>query len=55
MHGLIIGLVGASLVVLWVHGATLAFELALALLVLSCGLFGGWLWRYRHAQDSVAL
>jgi len=55
MHGLIVGLLGASLVVLWVHGATLAFELALALLVLSCGLFGGWLWRYRHAQNSVAL
>ncbi|HEU4484067.1 MAG TPA: hypothetical protein VFR96_01155 [Povalibacter sp.] len=55
LHGLLIGLVGAVLVVLWVQGGTVAFEAILALLVLSCGLFGGWLWRYRHAQRSVAL
>jgi len=55
LHGLIVGLVGASLAVLWAHGGTLVFELALALLVLFCGLFGGWLWRYRHAESTVAL
>ena len=55
LHGLIVGLVGSLLVVLWVQGGTMVFEAALALLVLACGLFGGWLWRYRHAQRSVAL
>jgi hypothetical protein len=54
LHGLIIGLVGALLAVVWLHGATLVFELFLALLVLSCGLFGGWLWRYRHAESNIA-
>jgi hypothetical protein len=54
LHGLLVGLVGATMVVLWVHSGTVAFEVTLALLVLSCGLFGGWLWRYRHAERSVA-
>ena len=54
-HGLIVGLVGAVLVVVWVRGDSPVFEVLLALLVASCGLFGGWLWRYRNGQGSVAL
>lgn len=55
LHGLLVGLTGAGMVVLWVHGGTVASEMVLAMLVLSCGLFGGWLWRYRHAQRSASL
>jgi len=45
-HGLIAGIIGGLFAVLWGNGMW-AFELALALLVISCGLFGGWLWRCR--------
>lgn len=55
LHGVLVGLVGAVLVVFWVHGGTTALEAVVALLVLACGLFGGWLWRYRNARRSVAL
>jgi hypothetical protein len=50
-----VGLTGAIFVVLWAHGGSVAFEAILAVLVLSCGLFGGWLWRYRNGQRSIAL
>ena len=55
LHGLIVGLVGATVVTVWVQGDSLEFELLLALLVASCGLFGGWLWRYRNGQRKVTL
>jgi hypothetical protein len=55
LHGLIVGLVGAVLVVVWVRGDSPMFETLVASLVVSCGLFGGWLWRYRNGQSSVAL
>ncbi len=48
-HGLVIGLVGATLAVLSFHGPSQMFEAAIAFLIASCGLFGGWLWRYRNA------
>jgi hypothetical protein len=47
LHGLVTGVIGAVLVVLWVRG-NWVFELAFAALVVSCGLFGGWLWRRRN-------
>ena len=47
LHGLITGVIGAVLVLLWVRG-NWVFELMFALLVVSCGLFGGWLWRRRN-------
>jgi len=48
LHGLIVGIVGGILVTLWMHSESAAFEYMLALVVVSCGLFGGWLWRYRN-------
>lgn len=53
LHGLIVGLVGAVLVIVWVRGDSIAIEVLLASLVVSCGLFGGWLWRHRHGQGSI--
>jgi hypothetical protein len=55
LHGVLIGIVGSVLVVIWVHATNPVYEAVLALLVLSCGLFGGWLCRYRNAQQNVAL
>lgn len=46
LHGLVSGAVGAVLAIIWVRGL-FVFELALALIIASCGLFGGWLWRHR--------
>jgi hypothetical protein len=54
LHGLLTGVVGAILAVVWVQGL-LVFELALALIVVSCGLFGGWLWRHRTQQNNIGL
>ena len=54
LHGLLAGGVGAVLVVLGVRGAWL-FELVLALIVATCGLFGGWLWRRRSLVGNRAL
>ena len=50
LHGLLAGTAGAVLAVVFVRGE-LIFELVLALIIASSGLFGGWLWRYRH-RDS---
>lgn len=55
LHGLVVGLVGAILVTLWMHSDSLGFKILLALLVASCGLFGGWLWRYRSDRRKVSL
>jgi hypothetical protein len=46
LHGLVSGAIGGVFVVLWVHG-NWVFELLLALLMIGCGVFGGWLWRRR--------
>ena len=54
LHGLIAGGIGAVLVVLSVHGAWL-FEFVVALIVVSCGLFGGWIWRRRSLGRNDAL
>ena len=54
LHGLLTGLFGGALVVLWVQGAWF-FEAALGLLVVSCGLFGGWLWRRRNTKRRNGL
>ena len=54
LHGLLTGVVGAILAVVWVQGLLL-FELILALIVASCGLFGGWLWRHRVQRRSIGL
>ena len=40
-----LSLVGAALMVLWMRGDGPIFEVFVATLVASCGLFGGWLWR----------
>jgi len=50
LHGLLAGIAGAVLAVVFVRGEVI-FELVLALIIASSGLFGGWLWRYRH-RDS---
>lgn len=50
LHGLIVGIIGGALVALWVRGAVV-FEIGLAILIVSCGLFGGWLWRYRNRKN----
>jgi hypothetical protein len=52
LHGLLTGAVGGALVVLWVRGLWV-FELVLGLLVVACGLFGGWLWRHRTQKQRV--
>jgi hypothetical protein len=54
LHGLLSGTVGAVLAVIWVQGLFI-FELVLALIIASCGLFGGWLWRHRAQRPSVGL
>jgi len=54
LHGLVAGVVGGVLVVLWVHGMW-EFEFAAAVLIVSCGLFGGWLWRRRTLKQSNGL
>ena len=54
LHGLIAGGIGAVLVVLWVHGAWI-FEFVVALIVVSSGWFGGWLYRRRSLRRSHAL
>jgi hypothetical protein len=54
LHGLAAGIVGAVLVLLWVRGQWL-FEIVFAALVVACGLFGAWLWRYRSIKRSVGL
>lgn len=54
LHGLLTGIVGGVLVVLWVRGLWV-FELVLALLIVTCGLFGGWLWRYRNQKHRAGL
>lgn len=54
LHGLVVGIVGALLVVLWTSGGGPLSEALLGVLVASCGLFGGWLWRYRSTQRNVA-
>jgi hypothetical protein len=54
LHGLVAGVVGALVAVLWVQGAW-AFELVIAVLVATCGLFGGWLWRRRGLKRQNGL
>lgn len=54
LHGLLTGVVGGVLAVLWVRGAWF-FEAIVALVVVSSGLFGGWLWRRRTLKRSVGL
>lgn len=54
LHGLITGATGGVLVVFWVRGSWV-FELLFALLVISCGVFGGWLWRRRSLKHSIGL
>ena len=52
LHGLLVGMVGAAIAVIWVHGL-FVFEVVLALIITSCGLFGGWLWRhYSRARQA---
>lgn len=53
LHGLVVGLAGAVILVLWMYSGSPAFGLLLGALIASCGLFGGWFWRYRNAQREV--
>ena len=55
LHGAIVGIIGAVFAVLWMQSDLVLFELALALLVLSCGIFGGWLWKFRNDRRNIAL
>jgi hypothetical protein len=55
LHGFIVGLLGALYSLVGVRGNTVLFHVAFAALVLSCGIFGGWLWNYRHRDRNVAL
>jgi hypothetical protein len=50
LHGLLAGVVGAVLAVVFARGEAV-FEFMLALIIASSGLFGGWLWRYRHRES----
>lgn len=54
LHGLLTGVVGAAIAVLWVQGL-FVFEIVLALIIASCGLFGGWLWRHYSQRRKVGL
>lgn len=54
LHGLLAGVVGALLVVIWIQGLW-AFEFVLALMIASCGMFGGWLWHRRAQRHKVGL
>jgi hypothetical protein len=54
-HGLIAGLAGAALVAFSVQGGVLVTKVILPLIVVSSGLFGGWLWRYRSGAHRVGL
>jgi hypothetical protein len=55
LHGLLIGVTGSVLALLWSQGPSYVFKASLALLIASCGLFGGWLWRHRNGQTNTAL
>ena len=54
-HGLITGLVGAVLVAIAMRGGFWFAKVVLPLIVISSGLFGAWLWRYRNGTGRVGL
>lgn len=54
LHGLLTGIAGAAIAVLWIQGL-FVFKFVLTLIIASCGFFGGWLWRHRAQQRSVGL
>jgi hypothetical protein len=47
---LVAGIAGAVLAVVFVEGE-FVFELVLAFIIASSGLFGGWWWRHRVAAS----
>jgi hypothetical protein len=55
LHGLLVGIVGAAAVALLGRSDFLVLELVLPLIVVSSGLFGGWLWRYRNVPRDAGL
>jgi hypothetical protein len=54
LHGVLIGVVGAATAVIWVHGSFVV-EFVLALIIASCGIFGGWLWRNYSQRRQAGL
>lgn len=50
LHGLVVGVLGSALVVLWVQSEGVVFDIIITLSATSCGVLGGWLWRYRSAH-----
>jgi hypothetical protein len=54
-HGHITGLAGAALVAIAVQGGIVFTKVLLPLVVLTSGLFGAWLWRYRNGPRNAGL
>ena len=44
-HGVIAGIVGVVMFLLWAPNAAPAFKMTVALIISFCSLFGSWLWR----------
>lgn len=53
LHGLVMGVLGSVLVMLWVQDESVVFDIVIALTAIPCGVLGGWLWRYRNTQPNT--
>lgn len=53
LHGLVVGVLGGLLVVLWVQGESIFFDVVIPASSACLGVIGGWFWRWRKGGGST--